>query len=602
MRICGLKLTHDSSIALIENNELKFCIELEKVNNNNRFKIIEDLSFIENILNENGYRVEDIDQYVVDGWVGEELAQIQTKNLSLPFKLPVAPYQQTSIHSVSHRYSFTGLPIGNKIFSYTSYSHVAGHIFSCYCTSPFAADREDSYVLVWDGGMFPKLYFISGANWEITYIDELFQLGVNIYSIFSQHFGPFKINENVIKDELSVAGKVMAFSAFGKQNSTLIKLFHNIYQSASEEELKNVSLYPYHFTTRFREELSKHYFYDEDILASFHGFLQEMLIDNLSRILMKTSQASKNLCYSGGAALNIKWNNALRSANFFDKIWICPFPNDSGSAIGTACSEWLYTKKYSDRLSWHTPKLDWDVYKGPKLLVNKPYEGWEKKNCTLEQLAHLLHDTGEPVIFLQSRAELGPRALGNRSILCSASSIFIKDILNQIKYRESYRPIAPVCLEDKASTIFRPGGSDPFMLFEHHVSEEWQLRIPSICHTDQTARLQTVNWQDNETLYSLLTHYYKLTGIPVLCNTSANFKGSGFFPDINSATRWGKVNYVWAEGILYEKLVKNVFMNIHPSDIQPANLIYESNPVIEESVSNKTHVICGPTVDTVDVQ
>ena len=197
--------------------------------------------------------------------------------------------------------------------------------------------------------------------------------------------------------------------------------------------------------------------------------------------------------------------------------------------------------------------MDWDVYKGPHLIKNQPAEGWRKRDCSIKGLARLLHETEEPVVFLNGRAELGPRALGNRSILASARSLEMKDILNNAKGRESYRPVAPICLENRAAEIFEPGSRDPYMLFEHVVKREWADRIPAICHLDGTARLQTINSEENKEISELLMEYEKISGIPVLCNTSANDKGCGFFPDIYSATKWGKVNYVWSNHVLYEK-------------------------------------------------
>lgn len=88
------------------------------------------------------------------------------------------------------------------------------------------------------------------------------------------------------------------------------------------------------------------------------------------------------------------------------------------------------------------------------------------------------------------------------------------------------------------------------MLFDHSVRPEWKDRIPAVVHLDGSARLQTVD-ADNPTMHRLLTAYERLTGVPVLCNTSANFKGSGFFPDAASAMRWGQARYVWSEGVLH---------------------------------------------------
>ena len=126
------------------------------------------------------------------------------------------------------------------------------------------------------------------------------------------------------------------------------------------------------------------------------------------------------------------------------------------------------------------------------------------------------------------------------------------DRLNSIKEREPYRPVAPVCAADAASRIFDPGTPDPYMLYVHHVRPEWRSRIPAVTHVDGTARLQTISEQQNATLWQIIAGYANVSGIPLLCNTSANHKGSGFFPDARSAMEWGRTRYVWSEGVLYD--------------------------------------------------
>jgi carbamoyltransferase len=129
----------------------------------------------------------------------------------------------------------------------------------------------------------------------------------------------------------------------------------------------------------------------------------------------------------------------------------------------------------------------------------------------------------------------------------------MKTVLNDVKKREPYRPVAPICLEEHAPAIFSPGTPDPHMLFDHVVRPEWRERVPAVLHLDDTARLQTVGTGDDETLRRILVAYHGLSGIPVLCNTSANLNGSGFFPDVVSALQWGRVDMVWSEDTLYRK-------------------------------------------------
>lgn len=363
----------------------------------------------------------------------------------------------------------------------------------------------------------------------------------NIYTIFSQHFGPFKVSGNFAKDNLSVAGKVMAYIALGQTRRELFDIFDDIYANHYDAPMGFANI----FANEFKKRIAGMGYSDEDILQSFHVYLEELLVSKLEKKIQRFPRGSRNLCFAGGCALNIKWNSALRSSGIFDEIFVPPFPNDSGSAIGVACLAML-------RQGAH-PALEWSVLGGPMIVANEPAEGWNSRECSVTELANLLYTTKEPVVFLNGRAELGPRALGNRSILADPTSPGMKDLLNQMKQRESYRPVSPICLEEKAKVYFDPGIKDPYMLFDHKVRLQFLDAIPAICHLDQTARLQTVNAEMNPVVAGLLSEYEQISGFPILCNTSANLNGSGFFPDVYSATLWNQTNYVWCEGMLYER-------------------------------------------------
>lgn len=558
MRICGLKLTHDGAISVVEDGRLLFSIEMEKINNNVRFKEIEETSIIEEILEENGIKLEQIDHFVIDGWGGtnqEELAiqprleiselcnKISAQDCGQAYKLDVNSYEEESRTSnVLSKIECEGLRINGKKFPYSSYLHVAGHIMSSYATSPFAAKEEDSYILVWDGGMYPRLYYFDAKNKKIENLGPIFLLIGNIYTIFSQHFGPFKVQGNFAKDSLSIAGKVMAYIALGSVREELFELFDKIYNENYTTPMGFANV----FANKFKEAIVEKDYKDEDILATFHVYLQNMLINKLAKKIERQEKKCSNLCISGGCALNIKWNSAIRNTGMFKEVYVSPFPNDSGSAIGMACCAML------DKIG--RSNLEWSVYSGPKITKSKEQtEGWSHRPCTIEELARLLYEKEEPVVFLNDRAELGPRALGNRSILAVASSKKMKDILNMVKKRESYRPVSPICLEERAKEIFIPGTPDPYMLFDHIVRDEWKDKVPAVCHIDGTARLQTVTENQNPVIFKLLKCYENLSNIPLLCNTSANYNGSGFFPNVESAIKWGRVNYVWHDNTLYEK-------------------------------------------------
>jgi carbamoyltransferase len=545
MTICGIKLTHDGSIALIDGQRLVFCYEMEKLNNAPRYSAFNiNLQQVESIFRQYGYSFFKTDQFVMDGWTPKEEVYINLGTGNIPVQLAGYGSMVVKNQDVMERKAFN--LAGPMKLPYSSYSHVAGHVSSAYCSSPMAKRGEDSYVLIWDGGMFPQLFYYHHKTNQVENLGILFLIIGNIYAIFAQHFGPFKVKTDKVFDNLSVAGKVMAYIAKGTYREEMMPVFSKLYEEFKSKDVDFAEVFAKEFI-----RLTSHLNYsDEDILCTFHMYIEQLLVDKLAEKVGRENGRTRNLCFAGGSALNIKWNSAIRNTGMFDEVWVPPFPNDSGSAIGAACCEMLHRTGAN--------YLDWNVFSGPPVISSHPGEGWIAKPASVEELAMLLFLENEPVVFLNGRAELGPRALGNRSIIAPATHPYMKQVLNRVKHREDYRPVAPICLEEDATIPFDPGIKDPYMLFDHEVRPEWKDRIPAICHLDGTARLQTVNESENAVMYKLLTEYKKLSGIPLLCNTSANHNGRGFFPDVASAMEWNKVNYVWSAGVLYEKIEKTV--------------------------------------------
>jgi carbamoyltransferase len=561
MKICSIKLSHDGSIALIDDQRLVFSYEMEKLNNSPRYVEFNiGIDEINAIFKQHGYSFEQIDKFVIDGWDPYEPQVIDLGVGNTVVKLAGYDSYSEAYTNIMQRKSFD-LP-GSIKFTYSSYLHIAGHIAAAYCTSPMAKAGEDAYVLTWDGGMYPQLFYYHCKTNEVESIGVLFNMIGNIYSLFAQHFNPFLVSKERLMDDLSVAGKVMAYIAKGTYRKEMIPVFNELYEEHQDKAMTNANIsgqehkdrgviFAQFFAQEFIRKTHTLHYAHEDILYTFHIYLEQLLVKALGEKIKKESKKVKNLCFVGGSALNIKWNSAIRNAGLFSNVWVPPFPNDSGSAIGAGCCEMIYSTGVNC--------LDWNVFSGPLVIENTPGEGWTKKPATVEELALHLFLKNEPVVFLNERAELGPRALGNRSILAPATHTYMKRILNYIKGREDYRPVAPICLEQDATAIFEPGTKDPYMLFDHKVGQEWIGRIPAICHLDGTARLQTVSEPENPVMFRLLTAYKKLSGVPLLCNTSANHNGKGFFPDVLSVMNWDRVNYVWCNNFLYEKEEKISF-------------------------------------------
>ena len=564
---CGVKLTQSGGVALFEDDRLVFNVEAQKLGNGRRYSDVDDLGLIDQILGDFGYKVGDIGQWALDGWDGKVNGHAERANGGSPVDVLLAPYRETAEVPDPAVPGHRGvLPIGTEAVPYVSYVHVASHLAAAYSTSPFARRGEPTFALVWDGGCFPRLYFVD-ADGRIEPGGEVFPLIGHFYSMASQHFGPYRRTDksrNV--DDLSVAGKLMAYIAKGTPRQpvkdVLRELFHEHFEADSpavrkyREEITGCGStgesshgYVHAYLSDVRRHTDKLGVSDDDVLASVHDFIEEMLVERLvAKARAWKGDGPWNLCFAGGCALNIKWNSAMRANPFFAEMWVPPFPDDSGSAIGTGA---ILAADGDGRLG----PIDWNVFSGPQLIHNSHVPaGWLVSPCRPEELARLLHRTGRPVVFLHGRAELGPRALGARSILAPAVDPGMKDELNRMKQREDFRPVAPICLTDKAPALFDPGTPDPYMLFDHDVRPEWRDRIPAVMHLDGTARLQTVNAQDNPVLAAVLTEYYKWSGIPVLCNTSANLHGRSFFPDAASAIEWGQADFVWSDGVLHRRM------------------------------------------------
>jgi carbamoyltransferase len=548
--ICGTKLTHDGAVAVIEGHALAFCIEVEKTANRPRHSDLADLSLLESLLSGEGVSWPDVDALAVDGWVrfADGAPAIDVVGRGARHEIPVAGYDERRDPRAGGRpmAAVRGtLPTSGGGIGYRSYPHATGHLLSAYCTSPFAAAGQASLVLIWDGGMPATLYLADPAARSVRPLGVVLDITGALYPTFAACLPLFELPLSSDPEAyLPVSGKAMAYAGTGRADDAglaeCVRLFasygRTLHRSAGARWSREV-------IAALREMgLS-----DADMIACMQEFVGRELISGLrDRIAALDGPEIPALCFAGGCALNIKWNARLRGCGMFADVWVPPFPNDSGSAIGTACAEMV--------AQGGAMALEWDVFRGPRLPPGgEPLPGWTVSPASISDIAALLHETGEPVVVLTGRAELGPRALGHRSIFAPAASVRSRDQLNAAKQREWYRPVAPVCLEDAAGKVFDPGSRDPYMLFDHLVRPDWTEAIPAVVHADGSARLQTIDDGADPVIAALLREYQARSQVPVLCNTSANFKGRGFFPDAASAMRWGGTRLVWSEGRLYRR-------------------------------------------------
>jgi carbamoyltransferase len=248
-----------------------------------------------------------------------------------------------------------------------------------------------------------------------------------------------------------------------------------------------------------------------DIAAAVQVVYEQRLNEFMR--MAKTITRKNNLVFMGGCALNSSANTLLW--NIFDKVWIMPNPGDAGSSLGAAAA--LYGK----HLNWKSPYLGHDL--GGVYPTNEILAGLKKDKI---------------VAVASGRAEYGPRALGNRSILADPRDKDIKDRVNTIKQRELFRPFAPVVLEEFANEWFDMDFVSPYM--QYTVKCKYPDKIPSVVHKDGTSRVQTVNKDQHPGLHMLLRKWYWDTGCPVLLNTSLNIKGQPLLNDEKDINDWEK--------------------------------------------------------------
>ena len=252
-----------------------------------------------------------------------------------------------------------------------------------------------------------------------------------------------------------------------------------------------------------------------DLAAS----IQEVTEEILASLWQRASQyGSRNLVYAGGVALNCAANSKLANIGLFDNIWIIPNPGDAGSSLGCiAASE----KKH---LNWKNPFLGHNI------------EGEYPVDTIIKELKD-----NKMVGVANGRAEFGPRALGNRSLLADPRGPEVKDLVNAIKRRQKFRPFAPAILEEDVHEYFTlPTAvkNTPYMQFTAACTHGKDF--PAIIHYDNTSRVQTVSKSDNEGFYELLKAWKKETGCPMLLNTSLNIKGQPIVNDVEDGKAFTK--------------------------------------------------------------
>jgi len=289
---------------------------------------------------------------------------------------------------------------------------------------------------------------------------------------------------------------------------------------------------------------------DMDVARSIQEVTQEVMLKMADHVYEETK--CENLCLAGGVALNCVGNGVILRESKFKNIWIQPAAGDAGGALGVALFIWyryLNNQRHGDKSqddqkgSYLGPQFDDETIVTSFAGNNISYDKFSSEDIPMT-VARLINDQKVIGLF-QGRMEFGPRALGARSIIGDARSIQMQSIMNRkIKFRESFRPFAPSVIKEQAQEYFKLNTQSPYMLLVAHVSESKiekeslnkrgqgieQLKVkrsvvPAITHVDYSARIQTVTEETNPLFYRIIQEFYKISGCPVIINTSFNIRG-----------------------------------------------------------------------------
>ncbi|RRN64291.1 carbamoyltransferase C-terminal domain-containing protein [Caulobacter sp. 602-1] len=518
MKILSYNPGHDGAFSYIEGGRLVFSIEAEKSSKfrhsslsiPDAFDALAELDDVPDVLCKGGW------------WPGDAPREGEA----------AADYRGTDRHQVIIRKKSL---LGKTIDIFSS-SHERSHLLCAFGMSNLPKGTP-CYALLWEG-VLGAFYEIDAAL-NITKIADVMPEPGHRYAMLYALADPTFDNNTAEFSRLSDAGKLMALASFSKRS-----------QPTSEEEAIMSFLLQdcEHLRPRDCESLKdfRHYNIglEDQEFRNFAGIFSDRLFDRFYRFAEENLARGMPLLIAGGCGLNCDWNTKWKDSGLFSDVFVPPVANDSGSAIGTAIDAQLYFTG--------DPKISWDVYSGlnfvsDEIVDETLFDKWEPSIANVA--AMLANDL--VLGWASGRYEIGPRALGNRSILAAPFRSTTRERLNVIKQREQFRPIAPVCLEDDAEKWFGCNHPSPFMLYTYRAST---TDLAAVTHVNRTARIQTVSALTNHSMFDLLTEFKVLTGYGVLCNTSLNFNGKGFIntmSDLSAYTLQHQLDGFVVDGQIY---------------------------------------------------
>lgn len=397
------------------------------------------------------------------------------------------------------------------------------HHMAHAASSAFAApDAEDSSVLVLDGRGERASHLAARRvrdKLEPLYAQDLpHSLGL-VYEELTEHLGFLRSSDEF---------KVMALASHGTPRM-LPELRRHVYPTGDGGF--RASAVPWHELCPPRGADEPWTQAHADVAASAQAVLEETLLDLARWLHGKTHH--NVLTLAGGVALNCVANSRIAREGPFSQVWVQPAAGDAGTALGGALLLTAGEGIKTEPMTGADLGRDWSDAELGACLKTAAVT-FERPADIAATVAQALAEN-RIVAWFQGRSEYGPRALGHRSLMAHPGHAGNLERLNDVKGREQFRPVAPMVLADRAPEIFDGPMPSPYMLFVHDVAEPWRDRIPAVVHVDGTARIQTVDREREPLVARMLAEFERLTGLPVVVNTSLNTAGRPMVDDPRDA-------------------------------------------------------------------
>ena len=519
--------SHDSNITVVSETGEYFTYEIEKINGIRHFSLEKDPNYYDTLLIVKDIIFKDFNNTVI---------------------FETCLYGQCSekiIRAIE------------EIFNCSDFKEI-GHHLSHASTSFYTSDFRESLIVTYDSGGHDNgdvstfNFFIGDRKKGIRHLEKVNLNVCDPYTCLAipldciskkisqiDEIHDLSIIYQISESYLTLAGKIMGLAGYGKCREDWVEFFKEYYSGPCDDryrmelgekiglDLKNID------SLNWEDSL--------DIAATSQQVFNQM---TYTKILAYLKKYKLPVCLSGGGAMNIIFNQYLRNKIEYP-VHVPPNPGDCGLSLGFMLNE----NKPSHKIECAFNGIDLIDRHNLSSLISE----YSAKECSIDLLTELIKD-GKIIGIVYGRGEVGERALLRRSIVASPSIKGIKDRLNKIKNRESWRPLAPVILEEFTDEYFTSFTSSPYMSFNPEINPEVSDKIKEIVHIDGTARAQTLNFRDNPFGYNLVKSFFDKTGIPILINTSFNNRGKSILSTISEALdilENTDIDHVWIEGYLF---------------------------------------------------